>query len=126
VRVLIADDEPLFAEALEVLLASDERIEVVGRARDGSQAVELARKLEPDVVLMDLSMPGVDGFRATEQIVGDAGAHVLVLTGSDDPADVAKARRAGAVGYLTKDRIAETLVDAILAAGSDGGGPELP
>jgi len=118
VRVLIADDEPLFAEALELLLAGDERIEVVGRASDGSQAVELARKLEPDLVLMDLSMPGVDGFSATEQIAADV--RVLVLTGSDDPADVAKARRAGAAGYITKDRIAEILVEAILEAGSDG------
>jgi len=121
VRVLIADDEPLFAEALEVLLAADERIDVVGRATDGSQAVELARQLEPDLVLMDLSMPGVDGFRATEQIVGGpGGVRVLVLTGSEDPADVARARRAGATGYITKDRIAETLVDAILLAGSGG------
>ena len=118
VRVLIADDEPLFAEALEVLLGADGRVEVVGRALDGSQAVELARKLEPDVVLMDLSMPGVDGFAATEQILAqDGGAHVLVLSGSDDPADVAKARDAGAVGFITKDQIAETLVDAILEAG---------
>jgi DNA-binding NarL/FixJ family response regulator len=123
VRVLIADDEPLFAEALEVLLQADGRIEVVGRAGDGSEAVELARQLEPDVVLMDLSMPGTDGFRATEQLAGRPGVHVLVLTGSDDPADVDKARRAGAVGYVTKDRIAETLVGAILEAGSDGGRP---
>jgi DNA-binding NarL/FixJ family response regulator len=121
VRVLIADDEPLFAEALEGILSADERIEVVGRAADGSQAVELARRLEPDVVLMDLSMPVLDGFGATEQIAGSTGeVRVLVLTGSEDPADVAKARRAGATGYLTKDRIADGLVDAILAAGSGG------
>jgi len=120
VRVLIADDEPLFAEALEVLLSADGRIEVVGRAADGSQAVELARRLEPDVVLMDLSMPGVDGFGATEEIVASPGAtRVLVLTGSEDPADVARARRAGAMGYITKDQIAEQLVDAILGAGAD-------
>ncbi len=120
-RVLIADDEPLFAEALEFLLAADERIEVVGRAGDGAQAVELAKELEPDLVLMDLSMPGVDGFGATEQIVGGpAPVRVLVLTGSEDPADVAKARKAGASGYITKDQIAETLVEAILEAGGDG------
>jgi DNA-binding NarL/FixJ family response regulator len=119
VRVLIADDEPLFAELLSVLLRADGRIEVVGRAVDGSEAVELARALEPDVVLMDLSMPGLDGFDATKQIAGESGAtRVLVLTGSEDPADVAKARQAGAVGYITKDQIAEALVDAILAAGS--------
>jgi DNA-binding NarL/FixJ family response regulator len=118
VRVLIADDEPLFAEAIEVLLGADDRIEVVGRALDGTQAVELARRLSPDVVLMDLSMPGVDGFEATEQILADDGhTNVLVLSGSADPADVAKARDAGAVGYITKDRIAEELVEAILEAG---------
>jgi DNA-binding NarL/FixJ family response regulator len=120
VRILIADDEPLFAEALELLLGADERIEVVGRATDGARAVELSRDLEPDLVLMDLSMPGMDGFRATEQIARDSNVRVLVLTGSEDPADVAKARRAGAVGYITKDQIAETLVAAILDAGSDG------
>ena len=115
VRVLIADDEPLFAEALEVLLGTDGRVEVVGRAGNGIEAVELARTLEPDVVLMDLSMPGVDGFQATEQIHGTT--HVLVLSGSDDPKDVAKALESGAAGYVTKDQIAERLVDAILAAG---------
>jgi len=120
VRVLIADDEPLFAEALELLLEADARIEVVGRAADGAQAVELSRQLGPDLVLMDLSMPGVDGFSATEQIAQRSDVRVLVLTGSDDPADVAKARRAGAVGYITKDQIAERLVAAILAAGPDG------
>jgi DNA-binding NarL/FixJ family response regulator len=116
-RVLIADDEPLFAEALEALLGVDERIEVVGRALDGTEAVELARTLDPDVVLMDLSMPGVNGFGATEQILAEDGdANVLVLSGSDDPADIAKARDAGARGYITKDRIAERLVEAILDA----------
>ena len=117
-RVLIADDEPLFAEALEVLLADDGRIEVVGRASDGHEAVELSRELEPDVVLMDLSMPGLDGIHATEEIAsGEGRPRVLVLTGSEDPADVARARKAGAAGYLTKDQIAETLVDAIISAG---------
>jgi DNA-binding NarL/FixJ family response regulator len=116
-RVLIADDEPLFAEALELLLEGDTRIEVVGRATDGARAVELAQQLEPDLVLMDLSMPGIDGFDATKRITETVPARVLVLTGSEDPADVAKARRAGAVGYITKDRIAETLVTAIIDAG---------
>jgi DNA-binding NarL/FixJ family response regulator len=120
-RVLIADDEPLFADALEVLLGTDDRIEVVGRAGDGTQAVELARELGPDVVLMDLSMPGVDGFGATRQILAaDGDTHVVVLSGSDDPADIAKAREAGAAGYITKDRIAERLVEAILAAIPEG------
>jgi DNA-binding NarL/FixJ family response regulator len=121
VRVLIADDEPLFAEALELLLAGDDRIEVVGRAGDGLQAVELARRLEPDVVLMDLSMPGIDGFDATARIVGASGPRVLVLTGSEDPADVARARAAGASGYITKDQLGEPLLAAILEAGGDSG-----
>ena len=116
-RVLIADDEPLFAEALAVLLGADDRIEIVGRAGDGSQAVKLARELDPDVVLMDLSMPGVDGFGATKQILAAEGdMQIVVLTGSGDPADIAKAREAGAAGYITKDRIAERLVEAILDA----------
>ncbi len=67
-RVLIADDHRLFAEALEAILAADDRIEVVGQAGDGGQAVELARKLDPDVVLMDVSMPVLDGFQATREI----------------------------------------------------------
>ena len=120
-RVLIADDEPLFAEALELLLAGDDRIEVVGRATDGLQAVELARTLEPDVVLMDLSMPVIDGFDATARIVAAQAARVLVLTGSEDPADVAKARAAGASGYITKDHLGEPLLAAILEAGGESG-----
>jgi DNA-binding NarL/FixJ family response regulator len=116
VRVLIADDHVLFAQALEAILSLDGRIEVVGRASDGQQAVELTRELCPDVVLMDLSMPRADGFDATRQIRdANAGTRVLVLTGSPDATDVARARDAGADGYLTKDQIAGDLVRAILA-----------
>lgn len=114
-RVLIADDHRLFAEALDAILASDERIEVVGRASDGSQAVELARKLGPDVVLMDVSMPGLDGFEATREIRAEGGGvRVLMLTGSNSRADVDRSRNAGASGYVTKDRIASELVAAIV------------
>jgi DNA-binding NarL/FixJ family response regulator len=117
VRVLIADDEPLFADLVEVLLGADERIEVVGCVANGGQAILLARELAPDVVLMDLSMPGVSGFEATKQILANGGeTRVVVLSGSDDPADVAKAREAGAAGYVTKDRIAEQLVEAVVTA----------
>jgi DNA-binding NarL/FixJ family response regulator len=117
VRVLIVDDHVLFAEALDAILSTDGRIEVVGRAADGEQAVELASELHPDVVLMDLSMPRSDGFAATREI-RDAYAEtrILVLTGSAASADVSRAREAGADGYLTKDQIAEDLVRAILAA----------
>jgi DNA-binding NarL/FixJ family response regulator len=118
-RVLIADDSHLFGDALELILEADERIEVVGRALDGAQAVALARELDPDVVLVDLSMPAVDGFEAIRAMLADdSGRRVLVLTGSADPDDIAKAREAGAVGYLTKERIAEELVPGVLAAAS--------
>ena len=115
VRVLIADDHRLFAEALETILATDNRIEVVGTARNGEEAVELARNLAPDVVLMDISMPVMDGIEATQRIRAHSeGACILMLTGSDSSADVDRARAAGAAGYVTKDRIAAELVDAIM------------
>lgn len=114
-RVLIADDHRLFAEALEAILATDERIEVVGQASDGGQAVELARKFDPDVVLMDVSMPVLDGFEATREIRATSDAvRVLMLTGSNSRADVDRSREAGASGYITKDRIASELVGAIV------------
>ena len=114
-RVLIADDHRLFAEALEAILTTDERIEVVGQASDGEQAVELARKLGPDVVLMDVSMPVLDGFEATREIREEtAGVRVLMLTGSNSRDDVDRSREAGAAGYVTKDRIASELVATIV------------
>jgi DNA-binding NarL/FixJ family response regulator len=114
-RVLIVDDHRLFAEALEAILATDERIEVVGKAGDGSEAVELARRLGPDLVLMDVSMPVLDGFEATREIRAASGdTQVLMLTGSNSRADVDRSREAGASGYVTKDRIASELVAAIV------------
>jgi DNA-binding NarL/FixJ family response regulator len=114
IRVLIADDHALFAEALEAILEGDERIEVVGRARNGREAVELAKSLAPDVVLMDISMPVMDGVEATRQIRElEPHACVLMLTGSNAPPDVARSREAGAAGYVTKDRIASQLLEAI-------------
>jgi DNA-binding NarL/FixJ family response regulator len=115
IRVLIADDHRLFAEALEAILAAESSIEVVGRARNGSEALELALALEPDVVLMDISMPVMDGVEATRRIrQARPAACVLMLTGSNATADVDRSRGAGAAGYVTKDRIASELVDAIL------------
>src|SRR5438132_9416140 len=114
-RVLIADDHRLFAEAREAILATDERIEVVGQASDGGRAVELARRLDPDVVLMDVSMPVLDGFEATREIrAASDRVRVLMLTGSNSRADVDRSREAGASGYVTKDRIASELVSAIV------------
>jgi DNA-binding NarL/FixJ family response regulator len=115
IRVLIADDHRLFAEALQAILDADERIEVVGQAGDGREAVQLAAKLGPDVILMDISMPVMDGIEAARQIRGtDDGASILILTGSNSRADVDRARQAGAAGYVTKDRIAAELIDAII------------
>jgi DNA-binding NarL/FixJ family response regulator len=115
VRVLIADDHRLFAEALEAILAADDRIELVGMCGDGEEAVRLAGEVRPDVVLMDISMPLMDGIAAAKAIRAEnADVGILMLTGSNARDDVDRARKAGAAGYVTKDRIAAELVEAIL------------
>ena len=115
--VVIADDHDLFAESVRAFLSTERSIDVVGRAANGEEAARLAAEIKPDVILMDISMPVMDGFEAARRI-RDAvpGTCVLFLTGSNSPADVAEARAAGGAGYLTKDRIASELVDAIYAA----------
>jgi two-component system nitrate/nitrite response regulator NarL len=119
IRVLIADDHRLFAETLEALLTTEDRVDVLGWARDGKEAVRLARKLQPDVILMDISMPVMDGFEATRRIRRyQKDACVLMLTGSNSRTDVDLARKAGAAGYVTKDRIAAELIDAIVEVAS--------
>jgi two-component system NarL family response regulator len=116
-RVLIADDNSLFVSALVGLLGAEESIEIVGRAADGEEAARLATELSPDVVLMDLSMPRLDGFEATERVRASAPqTAVVVLTGSLDSGDIERAREAGAAGYVTKDRILAELVEAIRSA----------
>jgi DNA-binding NarL/FixJ family response regulator len=115
IRVLIADDHRLFADALEAILTIDERIEVVGKAYNGEEAVRAAAAEKPDVVLMDISMPGLDGLEATRRIRKKRKAtSVLMLTGSNSRTDVDHAREAGAAGYVTKDRIASQLIDSIV------------
>ena len=117
VRVVIADDQRLFAEALEAILQTDGRIDVVGRALDGQTAVDLTVEHTPDVVLMDIAMPVMDGIEATGAIRGELpDTSVIVLTGSEAPQDVSRARAAGAAAYVTKDQIAGDLVRAILDA----------
>jgi DNA-binding NarL/FixJ family response regulator len=121
IRVLIADDHRLFAEALEAILATDKRIEVVAHAGDGREAVELARELEPDVVLMDISMPVMDGIEAAQALQANGNdVCILMLTGSNSRDDVDRARKAGADGYVTKDRIAAELIDAIVEIAGRG------
>jgi DNA-binding NarL/FixJ family response regulator len=116
-NVLIADDHDLFAESIEAFLSTEDRIKVVGRAANGEEATRLAEEKRPHVVLMDISMPVMDGFQAARQI-RDAlpDTCVLFLTGSASPADVAAARAAGGSGYVTKEKIASDLVEAIIAA----------
>ena len=119
VRVLIADDHRMFAEALEAILATDDRLDVAGHAGDGAEAVRLALKSRPDVILMDIAMPVMDGLQATKQIRKQwPTACVLMLTGSNSRTDVDQARAAGAAGYVTKERIAAELIDAILEIGA--------
>ncbi len=115
VKVLIADDHRLFAEALQAILSVDERIELVGLAGDGREAVKLAEQHSPDVILMDISMPLMDGIEAAQAIrKRDDSVSIVMLTGSNSRSDVDRARQAGAAGYVTKDRIAAELVQAIL------------
>jgi DNA-binding NarL/FixJ family response regulator len=117
VRVLIADDNVLFARTLETILEDDDRFEVVGKAKDGVEAIELAESLHPDVVLMDITMPRVDGLEATRRLreLGSP-AHVVVLTESDFAGDIVRAQRSGADGYVPKTRLVQRLRDAILEA----------
>jgi DNA-binding NarL/FixJ family response regulator len=117
VRVLIVDDQALFREALATLLEVQPEIDVVGEAADGAQAVGLCAELCPDVALMDLRMPVLDGIAATARLRAEQpGVRVLALTTFDDDAAVFAAVRAGAVGYLLKDVSSARLVEALIAA----------
>jgi DNA-binding NarL/FixJ family response regulator len=117
VRVLLVDDQALFREALATLLAVHEDVEVVGEAGDGDEALRKAAELAPDVVLMDLRMPLLDGIAATRRLrVEQPDVRVIALTTFDDDEDVFAALRAGAVGYLLKDVSSARLVEAVHAA----------
>jgi two-component system, NarL family, nitrate/nitrite response regulator NarL len=119
IRVLIVDDEPLFTEMLQALLQVEDGIEVIGKAQHGRQAVELANDLDPDVIVMDVSMPVMDGIDATREIRRqNPAATILILTGGSNITEIDQARTAGAAGYLTKDRIGGELVDEIRSLGT--------
>jgi DNA-binding NarL/FixJ family response regulator len=117
VRVLLVDDQALFREALATLLAVHAEIEVVGEAGDGAQALDRVAAARPDVVLMDLRMPVLDGIAATRRLRAEhPGVRVLALTTFDGDDEVFAALRAGAVGYLLKDVSGDRLVEAVVAA----------
>jgi len=114
ISVLIADDEDVFAELVETLLRSDGRFEVVGRARNGREAVALAQRLLPEVIVMDIGMPVFDGIEATRRIRRTSPAiGVVIFTGSDEARDIERAREVGAAAYVQKMHIDAVLLTAI-------------
>lgn len=116
IRVVLADDHAVVRRGLAGLIESTDDLVVVGVARDGSEAVDLVREHRPDVAVMDLQMPVLDGVEATRSIVaGETGTEVLVLTSFSDHARIDAALGAGAVGYLLKDAEPEVLLDGIRA-----------
>ena len=118
-RILIADDHPLFRKGMRTLLTATAETEVIGEATTGQEVIELAATLQPDVILMDLQMPGVNGIEATRQILQTSPhIRILVITLFEDDASVFSALRAGARGYVLKDTKEEEMVRAIRAVGS--------
>ncbi|SEC65613.1 two component transcriptional regulator, LuxR family [Streptomyces sp. 2131.1] len=119
IRVLLADDQPLVRTALRMVMADTPDIEVAGEAGTGEEAVRLTDRLAPDVVVMDIRMPGMDGIEATERIVAQGGAaHVVVLTTFDDDDYVYGALRAGAAGFLVKDMALDDILAAVRVVAS--------
>jgi DNA-binding NarL/FixJ family response regulator len=118
-RILIADDHPLFRKGMRTLLMATADTEVIGEATTGQEVIELAAALQPDVILMDLQMPGVNGIEATRQILQDSpNIRILVVTLFEDDASVFTALRAGARGYILKDAKEDEILRAIRAVGS--------
>ena len=118
-RILIADDHRLFAESLMAVLSQDDRVDVVGIAGNGEEAVKLAMDLQPDVILMDIQMPELDGLEATRRL-REAGstARILILTGADGEVGSEDAVRAGASGYLRKESSVSDLKELLLGVAS--------
>jgi DNA-binding NarL/FixJ family response regulator len=121
IRVLIADDHQLMRQGIRALLEKAKDIEVVGEARDGQEAIDLSERLDPDVVLMDIAMPGLDGLRATERLTTrKTRAKILILSMYSDETLVRQALRNGAKGYLVKNGNRDQLIAAIRALSQGG------
>ncbi|MFJ5992153.1 response regulator [Lentzea sp. NPDC092896] len=116
IRVLLVDDHPVVRFGLRTILEAQEDLTVIGECGSGSEAIRLASELLPDVVLMDLKMPGMDGATATAQVVASTSSRVVVLTTFDTDGDILRAIEAGATAYLLKDAPSEELIDAVRAA----------
>ncbi len=126
IRVLLADDDDRFIAGLTALLEQDGRFEIVGRTRNGREAVELFATQIPDVVLMDIEMPLMDGIEATRRILAaDSAAQVIAICGSDYQERALDVRQAGAVDYIRKSRFTDELVNAILTLVASGKAIEL-
>jgi DNA-binding NarL/FixJ family response regulator len=120
-RILIADDHPVFRHGIRTLLELTPEMEVIGEATTGAEAVSLAESLQPDVILMDLNMPGLNGIEATRRISQTSpDIRILIITMFDDNASVFTAMRAGARGYILKDAEKAEIVRAIQAIGNGG------
>jgi len=120
-KTMIADDHPLFRDGMRGLLSTTDDIEVVGEAKSGEEAVELSSELRPDVILMDIKMPGGNGIEATRRILAEnPDIRILVVTMFEDDASVFTAMRAGARGYVLKDAEKDDMIGAIRTVGRGG------
>jgi CheY-like chemotaxis protein len=123
--VLVAEDDDEVATLIKVMLAGDERLRIVGRARDGREALSLGAALDPDVILMDVQMPLMDGVEATRRLRGlGSTARIVVLTGVEEVRRLREARNAGADAFVTKLPTAEELIAVIMVERAPGEGRE--
>jgi DNA-binding NarL/FixJ family response regulator len=120
IRVIIADDDPVILKGLSMILSVNESIDLVGEAHDGAEALRLCRSLRPDVALLDIRMPVMDGIKATEEILKHGLAAPLLLTTFDEPELISRALKSGAQGYILKNSPTERILSAIETVANGG------